>query len=257
MQKQKIYVREKEIFIPNEHDVLYEDIKWGKFEKLFTPAFWYSQTLFFEAKNDNIFKYRIGSSFKQEVVACLLGGYGIPSEIGNAKFNQLIDSGFFDKENFSINEISEILHMPTNFKGNKIKYRFASQKSKYIYDALEKISIIDDKKLSDLELREFLTTIKGIGLKTASWIIRNHRQSNEVAILDIHIYRAGIITGFFNFTDKIEKNYLDMEKKFLRFSKELKIEALKLDVIIWRIMKTINDVAIDQFYKTINCLNKM
>ena len=251
MQKQKIYIRGEEIFISNEYDVVYDEIKWGKVEKLFTPAFWYSQNLFLEAKNDIIFNYRIGSSFKQEVVACLLGGYGIPSEIGNAKFNQFVGFGFFEKENFSENEISKILHTPIDFKGNKIKYRFASQKSKYIYDALEKISNIDEKKLSDLELRKFLITINGIGLKTASWIIRNHRQSNEVAILDIHIYRAGILAGFFNLTDKVEKNYMEMEKKFLRFCKELKIEASRLDGVIWRIMKTLNDIAIDQFYKTI------
>ena len=42
----------------------------------------------------------------------------------------------------------------------------------------------------DVVLRDALTAIPGVGLKTASWAVRNHRASDSVAVLDVHIVRA-------------------------------------------------------------------
>ena len=46
-------------------------------------------------------------------------------------------------------------------------------------------------------LRDALTAIPGVGLKTASWAVRNHRASDSVAVLDVHIVRACEHLGVF------------------------------------------------------------
>ncbi|MDZ3993341.1 hypothetical protein PspTeo4_24872 [Pseudomonas sp. Teo4] len=40
-------------------------------------------------------------------------------------------------------------------------------------------------------LRDWLLELPGIGYKTASWVARNWLDADDVAILDIHILRAG------------------------------------------------------------------
>ncbi len=81
---------EKWIKIPYENEYIDKDIQWGKKEELFTPSFWYTQTIMNEITNNEILNYQIGEgSLIEETIACLIGGYGIPSEIGNAKFRQI------------------------------------------------------------------------------------------------------------------------------------------------------------------------
>lgn len=238
--------REYSLSIPDEHKTIMDSLHWGKFEEFFTPAFWYAQTWFLELNNAPLLQYKLGDTFKEEVIACLLGGHGIPSEVGNAKFKQFRQSNLLDKSNVSLYDIEAIMQLPINENGKEKKYRFANQKAKYIFDALQKIKNINEKSMDDRTLRDFLLTVNGIGPKTASWIIRNYRNSDNVAILDIHLYRAGLLAGFFTKKDHVEKNYHNMEIKFLAFCKELGVQASKLDAVIWRTMKELNTYALSR-----------
>ena len=92
-------------------------------------------------------------------------------------------------------------------------------------------------------LRDWLLRIKGIGLKTASWIVRNWLDSDDVAILDIHIFRAGLLAGFFNGADSVERDYIRMENRFLAFAHALGARASILDAIIWWQMKQAGSLA--------------
>jgi thermostable 8-oxoguanine DNA glycosylase len=86
-------------------------------------------------------------------------------------------------------------------------------------------------------LRDWLTQLPGVGLKTASWIVRNHLDDDDVAILDIHILRAGDLGGFLNPALKVERDYLELEAQFLRFCSGLQIRPSELDSVIWAEMK--------------------
>ena len=81
--------------------------------------------------------------------------------------------------------------------------------------------------------------LPGIGPKTTSWITRDWLDSDEVAIIDVHIHRAGLIAGIFNAKQNIHKHYFDMENIFLDFSESLGVRASVLDNLIWRFMKDI------------------
>jgi thermostable 8-oxoguanine DNA glycosylase len=87
-------------------------------------------------------------------------------------------------------------------------------------------------------LRNALMTLPGVGPKTASWIVRNWLGSDEVAILDIHIVRAGILAGLFEPDEDVSKNYIRMEAQFIAFSRALGVQTSDLDALIWRMMRT-------------------
>jgi len=117
--------------------------------------------------------------------------------------------------------------------GRQLTYRFWAQKARYLCETLHRLDTEDLPLGSPRGLRADLTKFPGIGLKTASWVVRNWTNTDEVAILDIHIVRAGIIAGLFNTSNRVERDYLAMEASFLEFAQKLEIPASDLDILMW------------------------
>src|SRR4051794_19288313 len=69
--------------------------RWDKFAEFFTPAFWVSRD-WIDGKDSVLRGYSIGTSLREEVAACLLGGHGMPAEVGLAAFRRLRDRGLLD-----------------------------------------------------------------------------------------------------------------------------------------------------------------
>ena len=82
-------------------------------------------------------------------------------------------------------------------------------------------------------LRDWLLELPGIGYKTASWIARNWLDADDVAILDIHILRAGALAGFFSSGLTVERHYLQLEAEFLALSKAIDVRPSRLDALMW------------------------
>ena len=82
-------------------------------------------------------------------------------------------------------------------------------------------------------LRDWLLQLPGVGYKTASWIARNWLDADDVAILDIHVVRAGVLGGYMDASLSVQSDYLLLEAQFLRFSQALGIRASELDAVIW------------------------
>jgi thermostable 8-oxoguanine DNA glycosylase len=170
-------------------------------------------------------------------VACLLGGHGIPAEVGIAAFEALKRTGLLSCTDVSVDDISQELSQPIQMHNGKLlKYRFAKQKSQYIAKLLA--SNIDVNGYSShRELRDDLMNLPGFGFKTASWVVRNWFDSDLVAILDIHIHRAGILAGFFDPSHSLPKDYLLMERRFLAFAVLIGVRPSILDAIMWEHLK--------------------
>lgn len=128
--------------------------------------------------------------------ACLLGGHGIPAAIGLAAFNKLKDCGAFDAQPPSEATLYEWLSEPIKTGKKSVRYRFARQKSRYLSVALNRLDVEMPPTDSGRALRDWLTSIPGIGHKTASWIARNWLCADDVAILDIHILRRDYLQVF-------------------------------------------------------------
>lgn len=225
-----------QILMPNADTEVVPGVLWGLPEEIFSPAFWKYQSQLKREKGEHC-DYQLGRTLLEEVSVCLLGGYGMPAELGLAAFHRLRDEGLLD--GFATrSEIKSALSRPFQIKGRARKYRFISQKAEYLSSALSQlrdVTLSEDHRAS----RDYLTTIKGIGPKTASWVIRNYLGSDDVAILDVHIVRAGVTAGLFKMNANPSTSYYQLEEKFLSFCQALDEPASLLDSIMWDFMRRI------------------
>lgn len=231
--------------LPNEHQELLPGVKWGDCSQLYTPAFWKMQYLSHTQIDRTNSIYKLGSSILEEIVVCLLGGFGMPSDIGIAAFDRLKNEDLI-RHRVSFEEIHTALCTPYILKdGRKVTYRFHNQKSKYIHALLNRNDLHKIPEQNDIQFRSWLLTIDGIGLKTASWITRNWLNSDNVAILDIHIIRAGVLAGFYKEnTENLTKHYFYLERRYLAFCNALEVSSAIMDAIIWDFMKKTNRLAL-------------
>ena len=116
-------------------DEVIPGVPWGSPEMLFTPAFWLAQ---YWMREGTIVPrvHSLGRTLEEEVVACLLGGHGIPAEIALAAFYRLRTRGLISRQAPQSEEISQNLREPLTISGRRVRYRFWSQKARYIAIAL-------------------------------------------------------------------------------------------------------------------------
>lgn len=224
-----------QISLPDPASEVVPGVRWGAVEAFPTPAYWAFQAYAQRLGNKPI-KYKLGNTLTEEIAACLLGGHGIPASVGVAAFKHLRSMGVLEGLPASEDQLLQILEQPIQVNGRSVRYRFAKQKAKYLASALKFSSTEEPPADSGKSLRNWLIDLPGVGYKTASWIARNWLDADDVAILDIHLLRAGILGGFFNPKLKVEKNYLELEKQFLDFCEGLHIRASELDALIWHEM---------------------
>ncbi len=217
------------------------DMNWGEAGRRFTKSYWEAQYYLDDSCDEN---YKLGSNLKEEVVACLLGGYGLKAELGLMAFHRIKNLRLI-RQGARLEEIEDAISAPFRWNGKEVHYRFSRQKSKYIFYFLQRNDIGEFEKLKGNRLRDKLMTIKGIGPKTASWITRNYSNSEDVAIVDIHIYRAGRLAGFVNPKWDMQKDYYKIEESFLDFCHSINALPSKMDSIMWNQMKESNRRAIE------------
>ena len=222
--------------LPSEHDELLPGIKWGCVTGFPTLAYWLYRVYERRLVQQTI-QYRLGRTLLEEVGACLLGGHGIPASMGVAAFKHLKSKGAFTGKVYPERQIFQWLSEPITHKSRPSKYRFARQKANYLHNAITFLSTSEEPKDGGRVLRDWLLSIRGIGPKTASWIARNWSDADDVAILDIHIYRAGLLAGFFSPKMTVEKHYFELEDRFLEIATALNVSAAELDAVIWHEMQ--------------------
>lgn len=206
----------------------------------FTKSYWEVQYYLDDSSYND---YKLGSNLREEVVACLLGGYGLKAELGLLAFHRIKNLRLI-REGVRLEDIEDAISAPFRWKGKEVHYRFSHQKSRYIFYFLQRSDIDELENLSGSRLRDKLMTIKGIGPKTASWIARNYSNCEDVAIVDIHIYRAGRLAGFVNPKWDMQKDYYKIEESFLDFCHSIHALPSKMDSIMWNQMKESNRRAI-------------
>jgi N-glycosylase/DNA lyase len=202
---------------------------WGQVHELGTAAYWTEQTRRRQTPTD----FALGKTLAEEIAACLLGGYGIPAAVGLAAFREVREKGLLDGAP-SAAQVEAVLAIPIRVPGRAslVRYRFARQRSQRLAAALE---VLDASTPPDdsLELRAWLMRLPGIGPKTASWIVRNHHACDQVAIIDIHVHRAGIAAGFFSSAWRLPRDYAIFEDAFCQVAAVAGVSAASLDACIW------------------------
>jgi thermostable 8-oxoguanine DNA glycosylase len=222
--------------LPEPAEFLMPGIRWGSFEHPLTPAFWVSQA-WMEGEPTST-SFQLGKTLVEEVVLCLLGGHGAPAEVGLAAFARVREELAQDDDALLSRERCETLLLePLMINGRRIHYRFARQRAKYLAASLRFLKLIDEEALGDIDFRDSLCRLPGIGPKTASWIVRNRRASDKVAILDVHIVRACRIMRVFPERSDPSRNYRELEARFLEFCHNARARASVMDSTMWGTMR--------------------
>ena len=70
-------------------------------------------------------------------------------------------------------------------------------------------------------------------MKTASWVVRNLHRSDDIAVIDIHIRRAGIVAGVFDPEWVLPRDYLRFEEAFCAWAAAGRVSTADMDVCVW------------------------
>ena len=226
-------VRSREL--PPETQEIVPGVLWGSPAEVLSPAYWALQMEDPQSPKHGYINTQ--GCLVEEVGFCLLGGFGVKVELAEAYHQRLLDEGVYQEAQPDQLRILELLTRPATVDGRAARYRFPNQRAERLAQA---IPALDESRFrtSDSQLlRRQLQTLKGIGPKTASWIVRNWLGSDDVAILDIHVVRACQAIGVFPVSVDLISDYDQLETSFLDFSKALGVKASILDAVIWHRMR--------------------
>jgi thermostable 8-oxoguanine DNA glycosylase len=241
----KIGGRYEFLDLPDPKEPLLENLRWGSFEHPLTPAFWVSQA--WMAGTPDTAHFRLGKTLSEEVVFCLLGGYGAPAEIGVAAAERVCAALSATSDGrLPCDSLEGMLRAPLLVQNRFVRYRFPAQRAKYLARALELLIDINEADLEDVAMRNALLSLPGIGPKTASWIVRNRRGSDNVAILDVHIVRACRIMKVFSSSFEPVRHYYELERRFLDFCAATNSRASNMDAVMWMTMRELSHKLLQQ-----------
>jgi N-glycosylase/DNA lyase len=231
--------------MPDPADIVITGVLWGEPWALFTPAYWLSQLWMSGLDQRASSHYRAGGSLHEEIVFCMLGGNGITAELATAVFEACRTSELIARLETSAAKWSEVLEKQVQLNGRPRRYRFPHQKARYLADAMAFLKTHSLTSSRGKELRDRLLSVKGIGPKTAGWIARNYLDTDEVAILDVHLVRAGLLCDLFSPSQRVPRDYLAMESRFIEFCTALNARPAVLDCLIWDQMRATGAVALN------------
>jgi N-glycosylase/DNA lyase len=207
------------------------NVLWGETWEHGTAAYWLEATRR-DAKAGTPERHQLTESLYDEVALCMLGGFGMPYELGLAAYTAVHDQILRHDPTPSKGAIEAILLQPLPVGGTTRRYRFPHQKAQRLSAALRHLHA---KPAPDgpLEVRDWLTSAPGIGPKTASWIVRNRWPDAPVAILDVHVLRAGVRAHVFPENASIASAYRPLEALFVAWAGVGNIRPADLDATIW------------------------
>jgi hypothetical protein len=212
--------------------------RWGQPWQFGTAAYWVAQARRVGRCDGRDFA--LGDSLVEELAARLLGGHGMPAAMGLAAFRAVRDAGLLVGETPGADAIESILTRPLKVGPRQVRYRFPHQRARWLSLAIKYVRA-GEPPSSCRELRDWLLSAAGIGPKTASWIARNWTGGDTVAVIDIHVRRAGMAAGIFHPAWRLPKHYLLHEEAFLAWAEQGSVSPCSLDASIWSEMATVRD----------------
>jgi N-glycosylase/DNA lyase len=225
--------------------MLMPGVRWGDHWALFTPAYWLSQVWMTELHDQHHSPFKARGSLDEELVFCMLGGFGVPAELATAAFMACKTANLIARRATSADDWAEILLRPLLVNGRAARYRYPHQKSKFLSGVMAYLRSHSIGAHCGKELRDSLLKIRGVGPKTAGWVARNYLDADDVAILDVHIVRAGLLCGLFTPAQRVERNYFAMETRFIEFCGALGVRPAVIDCLIWSQMRSIGPLALN------------
>lgn len=218
-------------------DEVMPGVRFGREDELLTPAYWAMRCATVDPA-DIDFVNRHGT-LEEEIGFCLLGGFGVTLEVATAFFERLRRNGAFERGVVPPEaDLFAMLDEPAVVSGRPHRYRFPTQRARRLHYAMTDLAQMKFDQADPIRFRDQIQSLEGVGPKTASWIARNWLDTDLIAILDIHVLRAGWLLHLFDKNCRLPRDYLDLESRFLCFAKNLHVRASVLDSVMWYDMRT-------------------
>lgn len=219
-------------------------VEWLDPSCLGSAAFWVEET----RRAPSAPSLRMGRTVAEEVALCLLGGYGVNEAMSTHAFWAVREAGLLDTGcPPSAGAVESVLRTPMVVDGyaRPVRYRFPTQRAARVAAAVAFLSEdpVEPSELSPRQFRTFLTRLNGVGLKTASWVVRNLTLSDEIAIIDIHIRRAGVAAGVFDPDWVLPRDYLLFEEAFCAWAAAGGVRTADLDLCVWSTLARLGTTA--------------
>ncbi len=210
-------------------------VAWGEFDAIGTPAFWIDQACRLARNLEGEIDQWSSRSTEEELVFCLLGGFGVSAEAAEVAHRAVLPIVKSTPMGQPVDpsELKAVLDSPL---ADGRRYRFPNQRSERIAQAVDLLREMPTAA-SSLELRAQLLSLPGVGPKTAAWIVRNCKGSDEVAIIDIWLIRAMVRSGVFLEHWTAARHYPSMESAFLQYAEAGGVRASVLDLCIWKVAR--------------------
>lgn len=196
---------------------------------------------------DRISEMVVASSvdLEHELLFCILGGHGVSFELARSAATKLRELEVFasawDSDALQARVRAELQlaqFWPQRIDGSLRRYRFPVRKSQLIATAASWVNRnrpLDDRLRfipSEEGRRQFMCDCPGIGLKSASWLLRNTGLATSLAVIDIHVLRALRAAG--RIADvRLPRDYVEIEKQFLNWCAELAAPPAAMDLLLW------------------------
>ena len=183
---------------------------------------------------------------EDELLFCLLGGFGITYEHGRSACNTIRQLRPFSDE-WNDEDLFEAMlaalmrpqFEPRRTDGSFRRYRFPRQKATVIMKARKWVQSqgrLEEHLLqlgSAKDRRRLLSECPGVGFKTASWVLRNLGLGDELAIIDIHVLPALVDAKRIPDGIQIPKDYEMAEEAFIAWCDELDAPSAAFDLFVW------------------------
>ena len=217
-------------------------IQWWDATRFATPAFWVELT----RQRPRPVTYQIGTTLLEEIALCMLGGYGITERMATASFQRVRAAGLLDGQRITEDAVAEVLSTPFSLPGSQrpVHYRFPRSKAQRLAAIVETLRHADPPDIDEpRRLRDWLITLPGVGPNTASWIVRSMTRTVLVAVIDVHIRRAGIVAGLFDPAWRLPRDYASFESAFVTWARIGGVPTADLDACIWSELSALGPAA--------------
>lgn len=182
----------------------------------------------------------------------ILGGYGISYEQNISGLSVLIEKGFINnvlyRSKEQVDYTAELLRYqlclpqfePRTKEGNLRKYRFVGTKpftiasaGLWLWDECQWEIISEIKSLGTKKSRDWLCECPGMGMKSASWLLRNIGVNDDCAVFDVHILRFLSKIGLEVPDTLTTKAYLKLENILRLICEKIGVSLGSLDYLLW------------------------
>jgi N-glycosylase/DNA lyase len=189
------------------------------------------------------------AALRKELIFCLLGGHGVTFELALSASDVVLRLSPFDDSRTPgrlraaiQRELCKPQFEPRRADGTLRRYRFPSRKARLIADAVQWVAEEGGlrrglaARTRERDRRSWLCQCPGIGLKTASWLLRNCGWAERLAILDVHLIRA-LMEANVVVEPRLPRDYERVEAAYLAWADSLGACPSALDLFLWEVQR--------------------